>query len=239
LFIDLFRAKTNVCGTVRFSRKNMLEDLRKIKLKRREIEYRSMGKGLLAMLWRDKHDVRLLSTMHSADMVDSGKRARDGNPVMKPAVAVDYNQGMGGVDRSDQYAKTYHIARKSKKWYRKLFFHLLDMAITNAWLVFKKLKEENAISQADFRRRLMEEMLETAELPTYPGRGRKPLYQEEKEKLDHTLIHVPATEKRANAMRRCVHCKKNGVSRSTRYMCGKCEVPLCVVPCFGEYLHAK
>jgi hypothetical protein len=44
-------------------------------------------------------------------------------------VEEDYNACMGFVDKSDRMVNSYDIARRTWKWTKKLFFHLLDMNI--------------------------------------------------------------------------------------------------------------
>lgn len=50
---------------------------------------------------------------------------------------MDYNNGMKGVDIREQLAQSYPAARKTNKWYIKLFYNLLDMTIINAHAVHK------------------------------------------------------------------------------------------------------
>ena len=56
-------------------------------------------------------------------------------------LTVDYNKTMGGVDLADQMLKYYAMERRSIKWYKKLFFHLLDIATHNAFVIFKTTPE--------------------------------------------------------------------------------------------------
>ncbi|KAJ8369425.1 hypothetical protein SKAU_G00094530 [Synaphobranchus kaupii] len=58
-----------------------------------------------------------------------------GEPKVKPACVLDYNKKMGAVDRADMITSFVDCARKSTKWYKKLFFHLLDTAVLNAYTV--------------------------------------------------------------------------------------------------------
>ena len=58
----------------------MPKDLHNLKLKKGEVDFRSSNNGLLALVWKDKKDVRMLSTMHTASMEDTGKHDRKGNP---------------------------------------------------------------------------------------------------------------------------------------------------------------
>jgi len=42
---------------------------------------------------------------------------------------------------------------------------------------------------------------------------------------------------RNNARRKCVICAKHNKRRETHYECKKCDVGLCIVPCFELYLY--
>ena len=79
----------------------------------------------------------MLSTMHTSEMVDTGKTDKHGDSIIKPACVVSYNQGMGGVDRFDKLSATCRSVRKHVKWCKKLFFYLVDIAIVNSFLLFK------------------------------------------------------------------------------------------------------
>jgi hypothetical protein len=46
---------------------------------------------------------------------------------------------MAGVDLSDQFNSYNSGLRKTTKWYKKLFFHLLNVCLINAYLLHKKL----------------------------------------------------------------------------------------------------
>jgi len=41
------------------------------------------------------------------------------------------------VDKSDRMVNSYGTARRTWKWTKKLFFHLTDMTILNAFLIHK------------------------------------------------------------------------------------------------------
>jgi predicted transcriptional regulator len=54
------------------------------------------------------------------------------NPVVR--LIEDYSASMGFADKSDRMTNSYGIARRTWKWTKKLFFHLTDMTILNAFL---------------------------------------------------------------------------------------------------------
>ena len=49
-----------------------------------------------------------------------------------------YNKYKTGVDRSDQMLSYYSFERKTIKWWKKLFFHLFDLAVVNAHILHNK-----------------------------------------------------------------------------------------------------
>ena len=44
---------------------------------------------------------------------------------------------MGGVDLFDQMVASYRVLRKTRKWWKTLFFDFVDMAATNAFILDK------------------------------------------------------------------------------------------------------
>lgn len=45
---------------------------------------------------------------------------------------VEYNQYMGSVYRTDMMISSIDCMRKTVKWYKKLFFHTVDICVLNA-----------------------------------------------------------------------------------------------------------
>jgi len=82
--------------------------------------------------WKDKR-VNVRTNMHTPS-VESNFCDESGRAV-KSCVIEDYNVHMGYVDKSDMMVNSYGIARRTWKWTEKLFFHLTDMAILNAFLL--------------------------------------------------------------------------------------------------------
>ncbi|GIY54827.1 uncharacterized protein CDAR_465781 [Caerostris darwini] len=133
-------------GTLRPNRGDLPENFNKITLKKSEIAAFQRGK-ITVLRWSDKKYVSLLSSIHTA------------KKVIKPAVVMDYNLTMGGVDRADQALVCYPTTRKrQKRYYITIFRHLLDMAIWNAFILRKKQLPN--IDNYDFRIDLVERIIE-------------------------------------------------------------------------------
>ncbi|XP_017754218.1 PREDICTED: piggyBac transposable element-derived protein 4-like [Eufriesea mexicana] len=123
---------TNECGTVKKRQKGMpkIND----RLKREDATPRSSN-NLLVII---RH---------------GGKRV-----IQIPVCVLDHNNSMGTVDKADMVISTVNSTRKSLKWYRKFFFHLLDICVWNAYCLYKhKMKEP--ISMAQFQLQLIREIL--------------------------------------------------------------------------------
>ena len=135
LYHMLQQRQTHAVGTVRQCRKFMPKDM--VVKKRGDVDSRSSRTGMLALAWKDKKVVTMLSTCH--DDTSSVTTNRRGVETTKPLVVQDYNKWMGGVDLSDHLAQSYPTPRKTHKWYIKVFFNLLDMSVVNSFAVHKEL----------------------------------------------------------------------------------------------------
>lgn len=77
----------------------------------------------------------------------------------KPLCAVDYNKKMGAVDRSEMLISSIDCMRKSIKWYKKLFSHILDICILNSHALLLT-QNEKKIPLATFYLNLANQILE-------------------------------------------------------------------------------
>lgn len=75
-------------------------------------------------------------------------------------VIKEYNAHMGGVDLMDSHLGRYRIRIKSRKWYMRIFYHLLDLTIINAWILYRTVMgkrgkaSKDIMNLADFRSEL-------------------------------------------------------------------------------------
>lgn len=157
LSLFLLDRNTNTCGTVRQNRRGMPE-LRG-KLNKGEISWKSSEK-LLALRWKDRREVTMLSTMHENKIITLPKLDRKtGENIKKPLCVVDYNKNMGAVDRSDMLISSIDSMRKNIKWYKKLFFHCVDLCIVNSYALFLT-QNEKKVPLAVFHLHVVRQLLE-------------------------------------------------------------------------------
>ena len=50
---------------------------------------------------------------------------------------------MSGVDKSDQLIGRYEILRKTNKWGTTVFYHFLEVALVNSFIMFKDWMEKH------------------------------------------------------------------------------------------------
>ena len=123
LLDELGRRSTDVIGTVWKDGKALPKDVVKSKLNKGETKTAySTQHNAMCMQWKDKRDVRMLSSSIPDENVSVIQSAKE---VTVPLVVnIDSNM-MDGVDRSDQMMNSYPVERKRlKKWYKKCGFFL-------------------------------------------------------------------------------------------------------------------
>lgn len=54
----------------------------------------------------------------------------------------DYNLFMEGIDKFDQLLATFNISWKSRHWWLKIFYFLVDCCIVNSFICYKEDKRK-------------------------------------------------------------------------------------------------
>lgn len=145
--------------------------------------------------WKDTKAVCVISSFYPATGRDVVKRGRGkvvGGRYIKERVNIPpplkgYNTYMGGVDLSDQLLKCYEIIRKSKKWWKTLFLHFIDVAIVNSYIIHKSIGRE--LSHKMFRVSLAKSLMVASEIQVNPSpRPGRP--QKSNVRADHCPIPI-------------------------------------------------
>lgn len=174
----------------------------------------------------------LLSNCHEHKIGTADRKQKDGTSKSFdcPEAFNFYNEFMGGVDKSDQYSTCYEIDRKSNKWWKRVFYRLMLIAVSNSWIIYKKFQEKK-MSLIDFLLPLSEDLIEIGKGGTKnlrkSGTGRPP----KRVKLMRNIGHLPV---KIGTRRRCRFCSEKKLQVRTLYICTTCDVPLCV-DCFAPY----
>ena len=144
----------------------------------------------------------------------------------------NYTQHMNGVDRADQLRSTYSISRKATKWWKYLFWFLIDIAICSSFVLMKESKNHQMKTktgrkkdkkQLDFTQKLAHQLL-----GTYRGKRKR---ESVEDKAVRGLLHWPAD---LGKKRTCKQCSRNGIRKEPKTGCEQCCVNLCV-SCFKPF----
>ena len=155
-------------GTVCSNRKEFPQSLRDIKSLSKTLQHGQYKSAMIhngkteCLVWKNNKPVCLINSISNPANVTHVKRTtRDGSrlQVSCPESIKLYNAYMGGVDLFDFRRKTYSSSRKSKKWWLQLFYFLLDMAVTNSFIVHKESPNAVELTQKEFILRLAEHLI--------------------------------------------------------------------------------
>ena len=193
----------------------------------------------------------MISTIHNNSMVPIQRRSRfaeGGREVIsKPQCIVEYNCHMGGVDLSDQMISYYSFSHRSVKWWKHVFFHLIDTTIVNAYILYSQSTQSSRkLTHVNFRIELAKGLFQQADeeieaLSIDPSSQSGSRSEAVPPPLRMTGRHfpekVPPTPSGRPAQLECALCsRKKGRSRvTTTYRCKTCVKALCIVPCFELY----
>ena len=175
LLLDLLHVGLYGCGTLRSNRKGFPKDLTayvKKGLKKRgdSVSRTNQGSNISISIWQDNRPVVLISSNSDPACSETVlRRKRDGtrDKVPCPTSIALYNKDMGGVDRNDQLRGYYHVPIKCRKYYKYIFWFLLDLASTNAYILAKQYTTLKISNMKTFRQTLAKELI-----GSYAGRKR-------------------------------------------------------------------
>lgn len=196
--------------------------------------------NVLILTWRDKRIVSMISTYSKGNESKTvNVRARP-NPVSKPAVIVDYNKHMSGVDLHDQLNQYYACSRKSVKWWKKAFFWILESCITNAWILRRLHARDDGrkMTLLKFRQELVEDLVPSNDQELPKRRGR-PSQSPPSQRMNGRFHSMGQREKQTRDCRVCSD-RQSGLRRESKYYCETCSDKPALHPgeCFTKY-HMK
>eukprot|EP00066_Takifugu_rubripes_P019441 XP_011608707.1 PREDICTED: piggyBac transposable element-derived protein 3-like [Takifugu rubripes] len=214
--------------------------------------------GIRVVKWFDNRGVIVASTFAGAQpvsIIERWERKLKRNVSVEcPSIISLYNKFMGGVDALDALIAYHRIHIRSKKYYHRLFFHFVDMAIVNSWLLYRRDCESLGVPRRKrkdllaFRASVAQALCMEGKDPMRQKRGRPSLDvdgQFEIKKRRGPAKAIPPQEVRSDAVGHWPvvengrqRCKLPNCKGQTVYKCAKCNVHLClnkVNNCFCEF----
>ena len=108
--------------------------------------------------WKESKVVYVLSNFHGTETTTVECTQKDGTKKTIAVASKDYNNNMFGVDKADQLCAIYEIDRKSKKWWHRIFFGIIDRTIVNAHIVHNTFSA-SPLNSLNFRRSVAQTLI--------------------------------------------------------------------------------
>lgn len=199
---------------------------------------------LCIVKWLDNKCVTTASSFVEANPIgtiqryDKDKKQKTAVPC--PEIIKQYNAHMGGVDLADMLIALHRTQLKGHRWYLPLFSQLLDMCVTNSWVLYRRhcAGKIKALSLKKFRYSIVQGLLKCDRHVTNPSDGPTP-----SKIIKAPVAPRPTTDVRFDQLGhfpifvtkgRCKLCTKG----QTTIQCSKCLIRLCLLPnrnCFTVF----
>lgn len=125
---------------------------------------------------------------------------------------------MGAIDKTGMLLSSTECV--TLKWYKKLFFHIIDMSMLNAYSAYKTVTGKH-ISLADFQLTLVNEILQKykSSVNTTPSKGKKVISTDSCLSERHFPDLIPQTSIKKQR-RKCFVCshKTEGKKEQIHYI---------------------
>ena len=103
---------------------------------------------MLALQWLDKKVVSMLTTIENAnDSLQVRHKTKTAGVwstkvVRQPQAIASHNTNINALNHSDQILATSNVLRKCSRWWKVLFFHFIDIAVVNSFILFREHQVE-------------------------------------------------------------------------------------------------
>lgn len=240
-------------GTVRANRLQGAEKkLKPVKVLQKEgrgsVSVCTSNEDITVTRWIDNSAVHVLSSYAGKEPVSTAQRfsrkEKKFIEIQRPYSIELYNKHMGGVDLMDSLVALYRNDVRNKRWYMRIFYHMLNVTVVNSWILWKWEKYE-ALDLLEFKSRIATGLIYQGKaemMKKKRGRPSDESQEPKKKRVSHSVPkelrldggqHYPkkSTESHAN------RCRDSQCKSKTRFQCGTCKVPVC--PQCMERFHRK
>jgi hypothetical protein len=250
IFIDLARRNIGAIGAVMSNRAymNMQTSNTCKNLQKWESEFFVSNKELMLTIWKDSKIVKVLSNYSTDEIVTIDRFCKEEKKYIDvdcPDIIDEYSDNSRGVDLFDQMVSYMDNHHRSKKWYFRILFHILNAAIHNSFILFADHNGKitnDGITNDGSRIKYIRSLVRSLILPARQRNNSalSPKKRERKnsgfmdlESPDFVDCHLGKEEKKNY----CHICREVGKTRRTRYFCQLHNVAVCVLECYD--IHRK
>ena len=226
---------TYFTGTLNTQRKGFPKELKAIKLPHMGTAwFYHPVEQMICVAFKDKKAKKPCIVVSTNSTVASEQRLTSRkNLTNKPVPVHEYNTHMNGCDIADQNAGYYNFFdRKTYKWYKKLFFWMIELVQINSLVLFKQSTGIRKCSFLSYKKSLVQELKMLAMSLATPeelghNKRQQNLQNSVVERFTGNLHLVSYSEKDRN----CVVCSTPAERRRTKFFSKGCS--------HKPYLHPK
>lgn len=257
LWLDYCRSKNYYStGTIRKNRLPKGTTFSSALKSRGDFSYQHSASGqMIVCKWKDNKEVFVASNCYGVFNENNetemplrwSKEKNKKVKVSQPYLIAKYNKSMGGTDRMNQNVNAYRIGIRSKKYYWTLFTWILDVSIQNSWILYKQYSEESKITLYEFKRRLANHYCLLSKAPSqreanlsHFSNGSSVPNETRFDSVDHWpgKYQMRSTEGKPQVQIRN-RCKMSKCNKFSAIYCEKCNVALCINPCFKMFHNSQ
>ena len=240
LFNELADNQLGACGTFRINRQGIPATIKQTKLKAGDPTVTARVDNTLFLSWFDKRQVNVMTNVHSSETFHKTVRSKhhpdNVRHVEKPVAIESYSRNMGGVDRADKGLSHYLFSHRSMKWWKKVFFYLLELSFCNSLIIWRQLRGVR-VNAEKYRLAIAHGLLQGYEPSTSSRPGRRSQNPPPERLIGGS--HYLTLCKQAGGKHSYPDCEvcsdRKHKRHQTHYKCRQCAVPLCPYPCFERY----
>ena len=144
-----------------------------------------------------------------------------------PTAVKDYNRHRSGVDTMDQLVSYSSVSRKSRRWWPRLCWWFVDVAIHNAHKLFQRVVEPSCTAH-EFRTALMHQLAEGATSSVSDAQPKR-----RRVSRQNTDTHRLGLSDKESDCSICSHQPSH--RKRTSFSCVACTVPVCASPCYDAH----
>lgn len=206
--------KTGLIGTLRKNRGRSDKKLNFPKLPGFDV-YLDEKKSVCMVYVKDRNEFIVTTNINFPRPVESINRRNERKDTLD--LLDKYNYFARGVDLCNQKCTMFRYEHPNKKWWRPLCFHVIQVLLHNAFIIYRNLK--GSLTYKNFYKSVINSLLDKQ-------------MQVDTRKSFHRINYISPMKKEVTSGS-CSMCKK-----MTIFRCTKCKIRLCIPECYNIY-HTK
>jgi hypothetical protein len=222
------------CGTINPIRCKLTPEMKEdIKNLKSENALFYTHEELLLCIWKTHKGkvVSIASTIHDNTMANIQRFCTIQNKTIdakRPEVLEDYNNNMRGVDFFDQQMRYYSFLHGSKKWYKKIAFYFLGVAVLNSYVIYEIATIRGPVlDRKKYIMDVIDSLLRFGSPSSLPKVPSGTTHQNNKRT---TVVDCYLTENENS--KNCIICNSKNIRKRSKYACGACDATICAIRCY-------